>query len=190
MIRRESAIAVQAMLRSASSTRSGIIATMGGVKTLIVTATAVFSELQVALNLICKVPATEYLGVAHFLKSCFLSLCVMLAIGFLLLVSLVVSVPHAPRDLIWPHDRLLRGAFFKILPDQRVEWQDVWLSAAITSLLFRSASICLSEVVPWQPAMAPQAHSSWSLFGSITRPRSFWLAPNSQRYAARRRSEG
>ena len=87
----ESAGAVQAMLRSASSTRSGIIATAVGIGTLIVTATAVFSELQAALNLIWKVPASGSLGVWYFLKSRFLSLSVILVIGFLLLVSLVIS---------------------------------------------------------------------------------------------------
>jgi membrane protein len=87
----DSAGAVQAMLRSASSTRSGIIATVVGIGTLIATATAVFSELQAALNLIWKVPAVGNLGVAHFLKSRFLSLSVIVCIGFLLLVSLVVS---------------------------------------------------------------------------------------------------
>src|SRR5215813_2927655 len=87
----DSAGAVQAMLRSASSTRAGIIATVIGIGTLIATATAVFSELQAALNLIWKVPATGNFGVAHFLKSRLLSLCVILVIGFLLLVSLVIS---------------------------------------------------------------------------------------------------
>src|SRR5215468_4110810 len=87
----ESAGAVQAMLRSASSTRSGIIATLIGIGTLIATATAVFSELQAALNLIWKVPDIGNLGVAHFLKSRLLGLCVILVIGFLLLVSLVIS---------------------------------------------------------------------------------------------------
>jgi membrane protein len=87
----DSAGAVQAMLRSAGSTRSGIIATVVGIGTLIATATAVFSELQAALNLIWKVPATGNLSVTQFLKSRILSLCVILVIGFLLLVSLVVS---------------------------------------------------------------------------------------------------
>jgi uncharacterized BrkB/YihY/UPF0761 family membrane protein len=89
----DSAGAVQAMLRSASSTRSGIIATVVGIGTLIATATAVFSELQAALNLIWKVPATGNLGVGHFLKSRFLSLCVILVIGFLLLVSSLLAPP-------------------------------------------------------------------------------------------------
>jgi len=152
----DSAGAVQAMLRSASSTRSGIIATVIGIGTLIATATAVFSELQAALNLIWKVPATGNLGVAHFFKSRFLSLCVILAIGFLLLVSLVVStalaafsdyfdqtLPNLSFILYLVHHALSFGftamlfaVIFKILPDHPVQWQDVWLGAAFTALLF------------------------------------------------------
>src|SRR5215831_6777809 len=152
----ESAGAVQAMLRSAGSARSGIIATMIGIGTLIATATAVFSELQAALNLIWKVPAAGNLGVTHFLKSRFLSLCVILVVGFLLLVSLVAStvlaafsdyidrtLPNFSFMLYLVHYALSFGfttvlfaVIFKILPDHPVEWQDVWLSAAMTSLLF------------------------------------------------------
>ncbi len=152
----DSAGAVQAMLRSASSTRSGIIATVVGIGTLIATATAVFSELQAPLNLIWKVPAAGNLGVAHFLKSRFLSLCVILVIGFLLLVSLVASTAlmafsdYLGRTLpnfsiiLYPLHHALSFGFttvffaviFKILPDYPVEWQDVWLGAAMTSLLF------------------------------------------------------
>jgi len=152
----DSAGAVQAMLRSASSTRSGIIATLVGIGTLIATATAVFSELQAALNMIWKVPATGNLGVGHFLKSRFLSLCVILVIGFLLLVSLIVStalaalsgyidralpnfsfiVYFAHRALSFGFTTVFFAAIFKILPDHPVEWQDVWLGAALTALLF------------------------------------------------------
>jgi membrane protein len=152
----DSAGAVQAMLRSASSTRSGIIATVVGIGTLIATATAVFSELQAALNLIWKVPAAGNLGVAHFLKSRFLSLCVILVIGFLLLVSLVSSTAlmafsdYLSRTLpnfsiiLYPLHHALSFGFttvffaviFKILPDYPVQWQDVWLGATMTSLLF------------------------------------------------------
>ena len=152
----DSAGAVQAMLRSASGTRSGIIATVVGIGTLIVTATAVFSELQAALNVIWKVPATGNLGVWHFLKPRILSFSVILAIGFLLLLSLVISTALAAFSdyldrtlssfsfaIYFLHVALSFGfttiffaAIFKILPDHAVEWQDVWLSAAITALLF------------------------------------------------------
>jgi membrane protein len=152
----DSAGAVQAMLRSASSTRSGVIATVVGIGTLIATSTAVFSELQAALNLIWKVPAAGNLGVAHFLKSRFLSLSVIVIIGFLLLVSLVAStaliafsdyldrtLPNFSIILYIIHYAISFGfttvffaVIFKILPDYPVEWYDVWLGAALTSLLF------------------------------------------------------
>jgi membrane protein len=152
----DSAGAVQALLRSASSTRSGIIATLVGIGTLVATATAVFSELQAALNLIWKVPATGNVGVAHFLKTRFLSLCVILVIGFLLLLSLIAStvlaafsdyldraLPNFSIILYFLHSALSFGfttaffaVIFKILPDYPVEWEDVWLGAALTALLF------------------------------------------------------
>jgi membrane protein len=157
----DSAGAVQAILRSASSTRSGIIAAVVGIGALVATATAVFSEIQAALNLIWKVPATGGLGVARFLKSRFLSVCVILVIGCLLLVSLVAStaltvfsgylgrtLPNFSIILYLAHHVLsfgfttvFFGVIFKLLPDYPVEWRDVWLSAVITSLLFSIVSI-------------------------------------------------
>jgi membrane protein len=152
----DSAGAVQAMLRSASSTRSGIIATVVGIGTLIVTATAVFSELQAALNVIWKVPATRNLGVWHLLKSRVLSFSIILVIGFLLLISLVIStalaafssyldrtLPNSSVVLYFVHGAVSFGLtavffamIFRILPDNPVEWRDVWLGAAITALMF------------------------------------------------------
>jgi membrane protein len=104
----ESAGAVQAMLRNASSTRSGIIATAVGIGTLLIAATAVFGELQSALNVIWKAPTTGSLGVWYLLKSRLLSLSVILVIGFLLLVSLVISAALAVfSDYL---DRTYRGS--------------------------------------------------------------------------------
>jgi membrane protein len=153
----ESAEAVQALLRSASSTRSGIVATAIGIGTLIIAATAVFGQLQSALNVIWKAPANgSNLGVWYLLKSRLLSLSVILVIGFLLLVSLVISTALAAfSDYL---DRVVAGLatilriahlvlsigfttvlfaiMFKILPDHPVEWEEVWLGAAIAALLF------------------------------------------------------
>jgi membrane protein len=187
----ESAGALQAMLRSASSTQSGIIATAVGIGTLIVTATAVFSELQAALNLIWKVPAIGNLGVWHYLKSRMLSFSVILAIGFLLLVSLVIStalstfsdyidraMPSFAIILYLVHPALsfgftalFFGIIFKILPDHPVEWQDVWLGAVLTGILFTIG----------HRATVQQAHSLLFLYGSITRHRSFSWVRNSQK---------
>jgi membrane protein len=152
----ESAGAVQAMLKSASSTRSGIIATAIGIGTLLIAATGVFGELQSALNVIWKAPASGSLGVWYLLKSRLLSLSMILVIGFLLLVSLVISAALAvlsdyldrllPGLAIILHivhqtfsfalTTVLFGTIFKILPDSSVEWKDVWLGAAVAALLF------------------------------------------------------
>src|SRR6266481_8324423 len=160
----ESAGAVQAMLKSASSTGSGIIATAVGIGTLIIAATAVFGELQSALNVIWKAPATTSPGVWYLVKSRLLSLSVILVIGCLLLVSLVISAALAAfSDYI---DRILPGLpvilrivhltlsfgfttvffamMFKILPDTPVDWQDVWLGAAVTAGLFTVGKYLIS----------------------------------------------
>src|SRR6266571_525804 len=154
----ESAVAVQAMLRSASDTGSGIFATAIGIGTLIIAATAVLGELQSALNVIWKVPPSggSGFGAWHFLKSRLLSLAVILVIGFLLLVSLVISTALAAfsdyLDWLLPglatilrivhltlsfgFTTVLFAMMFKILPDNPVEWEEVWLGAAVAALLF------------------------------------------------------
>jgi membrane protein len=152
----ESAAAVQAILRSASGIRSGIFATALGIATLVMAATAVLSELQSALNLIWKAPPSAGLGLWHLIKSRLVSLSVILVIGFLLLVSLVVSTALAAFSdyLDWILPRLatilhiahlsfsfgfttvLFAKIFKILPDNPVQWEEVWLGAAVAAVLF------------------------------------------------------
>ena len=152
----DSAGAVQAMLRSASGTRSGIFATAVGIGSLIIAATAVLGELQSALNLIWKAPPSGGLGLWHLIKSRLVSLSVILVIGFLLLVSLVISTALAAfsdyLDWILPglatilhivhltlsfaFTTVLFAMIFKILPDNPVEWEEVWLGAAVAALLF------------------------------------------------------
>lgn len=152
----ESAAAVQAMLRSVSDTRSGIFATAVGIGTLIIAATAVLGELQSALNLIWKAPPSGGLGLWHLIKSRLVSLSVILVIGFLLLVSLVISTALAAFSdyldwmlpglatildivhltLSFAFTTILFAMIFKILPDKPVEWEEVWLGAAVAALLF------------------------------------------------------
>ena len=116
---------------------------MVGIGTLIIGATAVFGELQAALNVIWKAPPSGGLGVWHLLKSRLLSLSVVLVIGFLLLVSLVISTALAVfsdyLDWILPgfatilhvihltlsfgFTTVLFAMMFKILPDNPVEWE-------------------------------------------------------------------
>jgi membrane protein len=152
----DSAAALQAMLRSASGATSGIIATVIGFVTLLIAATAVFAELQASLNVIWKAKAPTGFGLWYLIKSRLLSLSLIFAIGFLMLVSLVASaalaafsdyldrkMPGLPIILRIVHLTMSFGfttiffaMMFKILPDTFVAWRDVWLGAAATALLF------------------------------------------------------
>jgi membrane protein len=151
----EGATALQAMIASAGHKRAGIVATLVGTGTLLVAATAVFGELQASLNVIWKVERRRKALVA-LARERLLSLSLILALGFLLLVSLVLSAaltafgqylngvfPGLPLILRILHLALAFGLMsvlfamiFKILPDTLVAWQDVWLGAMVTALLF------------------------------------------------------
>lgn len=151
----EGAAALQAMIASAGHTRAGIIATLIGAGTLLVASTAVFGELQASLNVIWKVQRSRQ-ALAAAARERLLSLSLILALGFLLLVSLVLSAalsafgdylngvfPGLSLILRVLHLALsfglmsvLFGMIFKILPDTPVAWQDVWVGAMTTALLF------------------------------------------------------
>jgi membrane protein len=147
-----------------SDTGSGIFATAVGIGTLIIAATAVLGELQSAFNVIWRVPASGGLGVWRFLKSRLLSLAVILVIGFLLMVSLVISTALAAfsnyLDWLLPGlatilhivhlilsfglTTVLFAMIFKILPDIPVEWEEVWLGAVIAALPFTLGKYLIS----------------------------------------------
>ncbi len=156
LVGKESAGAVQALLRSASGTASGIIATLVGVFALTLAATGVFGEVQAALNVIWKAkPATDA-GLWKLVKVRLRSLALIVGIGFLLVLSLVLSavlegfsfylneiLPGVPFVLdslnfllSFAMSTVLFAMVFKIPPDAIVEWQDVWIGAAATALFF------------------------------------------------------
>lgn len=152
----ESAGAVQALLRSASGTKSGIIATVIGLGALVIAATGVFGEVQAALNVIWKAKTPKGAGVWNLVKVRLRSLSLIAAIGLLLLFSLALStaleafsgyldrvLPGLPiiLDVInlalsLGFTTILFALMFKILPDAAVEWEDVWVGAAAAALLF------------------------------------------------------
>ena len=144
------------MMISARQPGSGLLATALGLIVLIFGATGVFVQLQEALNHIWHVKPPPRNGVLGFLRTRFLSFAMVLAIGFLLLVSLVVSAVLAAVGAWFAHllpgwsvlwqvvnfgvsfavITVLFALMYKILPDTHVAWKDVWLGAAVTSLFF------------------------------------------------------
>ncbi len=150
----QAAEAVQAMIASAGNKTSGIWATAIGIVTLLVTATGVFGEMQASLNVIWKAQGPS--GVTGILKARAASLGLVATLGFLLLVSLVVSaaltalgstlnrvVPGAEALLHLANFVVsflmvsaLFAAIYKILPDRQLRWKDVAVGALTTAFLF------------------------------------------------------
>ena len=147
--------AIQAMVASASNKSSGILATVIGLVTLLVTATGVFGEMQSSLNAIWKAQPAEG-GVSGLLRARAASLGLIAALGFLLIVSLVASAAlTAMGDYLnsfLPGARAILGvvnfvvsflliallfaAIYKILPDRQLSYKDVAVGAVATAFLF------------------------------------------------------
>jgi membrane protein len=160
----DSAHAVEAMMTQAHKTGSGLMATIIAVITLLVGSTGVFVELQDALNLVWGVKPKANSSWFHFLRDRVISFAMVLAIGFLLLVSLILSAgltalgnylgSFAPQwHVIWRGLNflfsfgvvtLLFALIFKVLPDVRIAWKDVWIGAVITAFLFTLGKFLLS----------------------------------------------
>lgn len=156
LIGQESARAIQAMVQEASTPSSSILATLTGMVTLFLGAGAVVGQLQTSLNTIWRVTAKPWGGMLSLLQARFMSFAFVLGLGFLLLVSLVISATLAALNqividvlpggtVIWQIiDVLLSIGFitvlfaliYKVLPDVELAWRDVGIGAAITSLLF------------------------------------------------------
>jgi membrane protein len=152
----ESGRAIQAMLQSAREPAPGIVASILGIATLLLGATGVFAEIQDALNTIWSVETPPRNGIWNLVRARFLSLSMVLAIGFLLLVSLLLSATLAAvskyiggflpgaAGLLHVIDFLISfvvimilfATIFKVLPDARIAWGDVWAGAGLTAFLF------------------------------------------------------
>ncbi|MBP0015392.1 MAG: YihY/virulence factor BrkB family protein [Roseofilum sp. SBFL] len=152
----EAAQSIQTLIRERYQPQSGLMATVVAIATLFFGATTVFAQLKVALNIIWGVTPKPERGFLNFLMARVLSVLMIIAIGFLLLVSLVFSSVLAgvsewldqwmdtPAN-VWRSTELLVsfivvtllfGAIYKILPDAKVSWADVWVGSTLTSILF------------------------------------------------------
>lgn len=155
------ALAVQELLAGLDRPDEGSAATGVGLLLLLLGATTVFAELQDSLDRIWRVPsrAGAGSGISGWLglvRARVLSFGMILAVGFLLMVSLVVSATLATLGQLWSADfgawvwvaALLNavGSFalvaamfaliYKVMPRARVDWRDVWVGALFTATLF------------------------------------------------------
>jgi membrane protein len=157
LVGQESAQAIQEMIRNANEKpAAGIISTIFGVIALLFGAGGVVGQLQTSLNKVWGVAPKPGQGIWGFIRQRFISFAMVLSIGFLLLVSLVVSAALASVSTLLSHvlggmtilahalDLLVSFGFvtllfaliYKYLPDAEIRWRDVWIGAALTSALF------------------------------------------------------
>jgi membrane protein len=149
--------AIASVIDDTQDGSTGVLATIVAIVMLILGASSVFVQLQEALNTIWGVQRKAGTGWWTTLTDRFWSFTIVLVLGFLLLVSLVLSAGLAalakllePSDLpgstyLWQALNwlisfglitLLFALIYKLLPDTQIDWSDVWVGAAVTALLF------------------------------------------------------
>ena len=157
LIGQKGAIAVQGLLKSTNEPAQSIFATVVSIITLVIGATTVFAELQSDLDRIWRVPAlAKNNGLWILLRTRLLSFGLVLGLGFLLLVSLLVSAAIAALgkwgsgfiggweallyvlnfSISFTITTLLFAMIYKFMPRARIVWRDVWVGAAVTAILF------------------------------------------------------
>jgi membrane protein len=163
LIGKKGSDAIQSALGASNPHVTGLFASVVAIGTLILTATGLFIELQNDLNAIWGVEEKPGQGIWGFLKNRLLSFAMVVVIGFLLLVSLVVSAALAAvgkyfsamvpgLNVFWTIVNavvsfgvitVLFAMIFKVLPDVKIAWRDVWIGAGLTSLLFTAGKSLL-----------------------------------------------
>lgn len=156
LVGQEGAQLIEGMVARAGRGGADIIATIVGLATLLLGSTRVFSQLQDALNTVWEVEPDPDRPLLSTVKDRLLSFSMVLGIGFLLLVSLVISAVLSALDqyltnllpggglilqvlnfvISFGVITLLFAMIYKALPDVEIDWDDVWVGGAITALLF------------------------------------------------------
>ena len=182
--------AIEQLLKNADwPTHGGLLTSGIGLALMLIGATSVFAELQNTLDMIWRLPAPEHLrGKAWWtlLRTRLMSFGLILGVGFLLIVSLVFSAAlsaiekawapwfgHAfPYGQFWPQlanvsisfasMTMLFAMIYKLMPTAKVAWQDVWLGALVTAMLF-SVGPSLTGLYIGHSAVATQFGAAGSM---------------------------
>jgi membrane protein len=160
----KAAVAIETIVANSAATGSGFWSAIVGIVILILGASGVFIELQSALNAIWKVAVRPGQGLMTFVRQRFFSFAMVLAVAFMLLVSLVISAALSAMgkffagylpggELIWQlvnaaisllFATALFALIFRIVPDIEICWRDVLPGAFATALLFTLGKLLLA----------------------------------------------
>ena len=161
----DAALQIQEIIKNASLSGKGGVALVIGIITLLIGATTVFGEIQDSINSIWGLKPRPKTGIIKLLLTRLLSFGMIASLGFLLLVSLgATAVVEAMGERL--QDRfpdvtvvvfyiinlmlnltvttLLFAVIFKVLPDAKIKWKDIWPGAIATSLLFLIGKFAIS----------------------------------------------
>jgi membrane protein len=146
---------LETVIQAAAKPKTGTLATVVGLVTLLIGASGVFGQLKDALNTIWNVEKKKAAGIMGFVRERFLSMAMVLGIGFLLLITLVIDAMIAAMGgyvsqyvggeavahilelgFSFAVAVVLFACIFRILPDLRISWHDVWFGAIFTAVLF------------------------------------------------------
>ena len=164
LVGEQGAQVIEIGLANANQPQLGSMASLISLVILLVGASGVFAQLQEALNTVWDVKLKSGGSLWQFLRKRLLSFGMVLAIGFLLLVSLILSailsgISNLEINLLpgWVSlfrllnlaislgmISLLFALIYKYLPDVKIRWQDVWVGAIITALLFTLGKFLIS----------------------------------------------
>lgn len=179
--------AIEEMLAHVSEPKTGLWATVIGVLVLAFGATTVFAQLQAALDAIWKVPpelakAQKRNALWTFIQGRLLSFGLVLALAFLIVVSLLLSAAMSALGKWWGPAfgewetaahivnlavsfgmlTLVFAAIYKVMPRAHIEWRDVWVGAAVTAALFTIGKFLIGLYLG-----KSDIGSSFGAFGSI-----------------------
>ncbi len=159
------AMQIQEVITKSTAEKSTTWGSIVGITILLVGATGVFVELQKTLNLIWNVKVKANNGIWNILEARLFSFGLILAIGFLLTISLVISTALAALSNCIQFENsplmltiygvinfiislfVISGLFamiFKVLPDAKIKWKHVWLGSLVTGLLFTLGKLALA----------------------------------------------
>ena len=181
LIGQDSGKALLAMVQSAQKPATSTLVALIGLGTLLFAASGAFVEIQDALNTVWEVQPAPRSTVWGFIRKRFVSYGMVLSVGSLLLVSLVISAAltavgrwgstlSVPTPFFHVIDVLFSFAvittifalLYKVIPDARTAWTDVWPAAIITALLFTVGKFAIGVYVT-----KSLAKSAYGAAGSI-----------------------
>jgi membrane protein len=164
-IGKETAQQVQYIIKNAALMGKGALAAVVGGALLLISATSIFAEIQDSLNIIWSVKSKPKNSFFKYLQIRFLSFSIIIGLGFLAIVSLTASAlidglgDKIAMHYKWVNTLVLHGAnliftiaiialifavMFKVLPDARINWREVFVGSLVTAILFVLGKLAIS----------------------------------------------